>query len=134
MEKHFSVEKIAGDLRSRLDGEVLSDDLSRTIYSSAACIFSLRPLLIIQPRHREDVVECVRYAAAHGIPLTARGGGTGRAGQGIGEGIILDFVRHMNQILKIDPEKKWRMGSGLVENGVRLRYLRAQRRVARACG
>ena len=58
-------------------------------------------------RHREDVVECVRYATANGIPLTARGGGTGRAGQGIGKGIILDFMRYMNQVLEIDPQKKW---------------------------
>ncbi len=115
MEKNLSIEKIARDLRTLLEGEVLFDDLSRTIYSSAACIFFLRPLLIVQPRHREDVVECVRYAAAHGIPLTARGGGTGRAGQGIGEGIILDFMRHMNQILEIDPEKKWvRVQPGLL--------------------
>ena len=98
---------LASDLRSRLEGNVLSDDLSRAIYSSAACIYSLRPLLIVQPRHRQDVVECVRFAAARGIPLTARGGGTGRAGQGIGEGIILDFVRYMNKIVEIDPEKKW---------------------------
>ena len=106
---------LASDLRSRLEGNVLSDDLSRAIYSSAACIYSLRPLLIVQPRHRQDVVECVRFAAAHGIPLTARGGGTGRAGQGIGEGIILDFVRYMNKIVEIDPEKKWvRVQPGLI--------------------
>src|SRR5512137_1051007 len=95
-----NVEAIASDLRKRLEGNVLSDDLSRTIYSSGACIYSLRPLVIVQPKHRRDVVECVRYAMAHGIPLTARGGGTGRAGQGIGEGIILDFMRYMNQVLE----------------------------------
>ena len=110
-----NVEAIASDLRKRLEGNVLSDDLSRTIYSSGACIYSLRPLLIVQPKHRQDVVECVHYAMAHGIPLTARGGGTGRAGQGIGEGIILDFMRYMNQVLEIDPQKKWvRVQPGLI--------------------
>ena len=101
------VEAIASDLKKIVEGNVLSDELSRTIYSSGACIYSLRPMVIVQPRHKEDVVQCVRYAAQNGIPLTARGGGTGRAGQGIGEGIILDFVRYMNQILEVDPEKKW---------------------------
>jgi anaerobic glycerol-3-phosphate dehydrogenase C subunit len=101
------IEAIASDLKTIVEGTVLSDDLSRTIYSSGACIYSVRPMVIVQPRHREDVVQCVRYAAKNGIPLTARGGGTGRAGQGIGEGIILDFMRYMNQVLEIDPEKKW---------------------------
>lgn len=109
------VQTIARDLKNRLEGNVLSDDLSRTIYSSAACIYRLRPLLIVQPWHREDVIQCLRYAASHGIPITARGGGTGRAGQGIGEGIILDFVRYMDKILEIDPQKKWvRVQPGLI--------------------
>ena len=112
----FSIhEAAARDLRARLEGEVLSDELSRAAYSSAACIYRLLPLLIVQPRHREDVIQCVRYAAEHGIPITARGAGTGRAGQGIGEGILLDFVKHMNKILEIDPQKRWvRVQPGLV--------------------
>jgi anaerobic glycerol-3-phosphate dehydrogenase C subunit len=101
------VEAIASDLKKIVEGNVLSDELSRTIYSSGACIYSLRPMVIVQPRNKADVVQCVRYAAQNGIPLTARGGGTGRAGQGIGEGIILDFMRYMNQVLEVDPEKKW---------------------------
>ncbi|HYB21731.1 MAG TPA: FAD-binding protein [Thermodesulfobacteriota bacterium] len=81
-----NVEAIASDLRKRLEGNVLSDDLSRTIYSSGACIYSLRPMLIVQPKHRQDVVECVRYSMAHGIPLTARGGGTAEQGRGLEKG------------------------------------------------
>ncbi|MGE5253000.1 MAG: FAD-binding protein, partial [Planctomycetaceae bacterium] len=88
------VEATASDLKKIVEGNVLSDELTRTIYSSGACIYSLRPMVIVQPRRKEDVVQCVRYAAKNGIPLTARGGGTGRAGQGIGEGIILDFMRY----------------------------------------
>jgi len=110
-----NIESVAKDLRAILKGEVLADELSRAAYSSAACIYRLLPLVIVQPRHREDVIECVRYAGAKGIPLTARGAGTGRAGQGIGEGILLDFVRHMNQILKIDPQRKLvRVQPGLI--------------------
>jgi anaerobic glycerol-3-phosphate dehydrogenase C subunit len=109
------VEEIASDLEKIIEGTVLSDDLSRTIYSSAACIYSVRPRVIVQPRHREDVVECVRYAGKTGIPLTARGGGTGRAGQGIGEGILLDFVRYMNRVVEIGPEKEWvRVQPGII--------------------
>jgi len=114
MDNH-DTEAIARDLRRELEGNVLADEINRAIYSSGACIYRLRPLLIVQPKHREDVVKCLRYAAARGIPVTARGGGTGRAGQGIGEGILLDFVKYMNEILEIDPEKKWvRVQPGLI--------------------
>jgi len=94
MGKPFSNNQAAArDLKARLEGEVLSDDLSRAAYSNAACIYRLLPLLIVQPRHREDVMQWVRYAAERGIPITARGAGTGQAGQGIGEGILQEFLR-----------------------------------------
>ncbi|MDP3040407.1 MAG: FAD-binding oxidoreductase, partial [Deltaproteobacteria bacterium] len=108
MENQLSLtETTARDLKTLLRGEVLWDDLSRAAYSSAACIYRLLPLMIVQPKHQEDVIQCVRYAASKGISITARGAGTGRAGQGIGEGILLDFVRHMNKILEIDPQGNW---------------------------
>lgn len=66
------IEAIASDLKKIVEGNVLSDELSRTIYSSGACIYSVRPMVIVQPRHKEDVVRCVRYAAKNGIPSTLR--------------------------------------------------------------
>ncbi|MFH1756596.1 MAG: anaerobic glycerol-3-phosphate dehydrogenase subunit C [Pseudomonadota bacterium] len=116
MENQLSLkEKTARDLKVLLEGEVLWDDLSRAAYSSAACIYRLLPLIIVQPKHQEDVIRCVRYADSKGIPITARGAGTGRAGQGIGEGIVLDFVRYMNKILEIDPQGNWvRVQPGVV--------------------
>ena len=116
MENQLSLtETTARDLKTLLRGEVLWDDLSRAAYSSAACIYRLLPLIIVQPKHQEDIIQCVRYAASKGISITARGAGTGRAGQGIGEGILLDFVRHMNKILQIDPQGNWvRVQPGVV--------------------
>ncbi|MBI5968019.1 MAG: FAD-binding oxidoreductase, partial [Deltaproteobacteria bacterium] len=113
--RNHDTEAMARDLRRELEGNVLADEINRAIYSSGACIYRLRPLLIVQPKHRQDVVKCGRYAATRGIPVTARGGGTGRAGQGIGEGILLDFVKYMKEILEIDPERKWvRVQPGLI--------------------
>ncbi len=109
------IDNLAKELECRIAGRVLADELSRTAYSSAACIYRLVPLLIVQPRHREDVQECVRFAKKKGIPIIARGAGTGRAGQGIGEGIILDFVKFMNKVLEIDPQKQWvRIQPGII--------------------
>ena len=36
-------------------------------------------------------------------PLTARGAGTSTAGNAIGPGVVLDFSRHLNRVLPVDP-------------------------------
>ena len=74
----------------------VTDDLSRTIYSCGASLYRVKPLGIVQPRHKLDVIKTVQYAAERGIPITPRGGGTSRAGNEIGEGILLDFSKYMN--------------------------------------
>jgi len=84
-------------------GEVLFDDLSREIYATAACLYRIRPLGIVAPRTAEEVSRIVAFLACEGIPITARGAGSGVAGQTLGEGIILDFARFMNRALAYDP-------------------------------
>jgi FAD/FMN-containing dehydrogenase/Fe-S oxidoreductase len=93
---------LESDLRRLVKGDVLCDDLSRALYSTAACIFQIMPAGVVVPRDREDVVRVVKYAGERGLPITARGAGSGLAGQTLGEGIILDFSKHMNRILETD--------------------------------
>ena len=100
-------EAILRDLQRLIAGEVLCDEISRVIYSSAASIYRVKPLGIVQPKDKMDVIKVVRYAAQRGIPLVARGGGTSRTGNELGEGILLDFSRHMNEVLEFDPKEKW---------------------------
>jgi len=100
-------EKIFTEIKKMIKGEVLYDDLSRTIYSSAACLFQVKPLGIVQPRDRDDVSKVVQYASRNKIPLIARGGGTSRVGNELGEGIILDFSRFMNKVLEENAQEKW---------------------------
>ncbi len=103
------------DLRRLVKGDVLCDDLSRTLYSTAACIFQMMPQGVVVPRDRDDVVAVVKYAAAKGIPVTARGAGSGLAGQTLGEGIILDFSKYMDKILELNQVQSWvRVQPGVV--------------------
>ena len=95
------------NLERLVEGEVLFDDLSRTIYSSGASLYSVRPLGIVTPRNKTDVVTVIEFASQHGIPITPRGGGTSRAGNEVGEGLLLDFSKYMNNILGFDREEKW---------------------------
>ena len=112
------------DLKRFVKGDVLCDDYSRTLYSTAACIFQVMPAGVVLPRDREDVVRVVRYAAERGIPLTPRGGGTGLAGQTLGEGLILDFSKYMNRVLETNQVQSWvRVQPGVVLGDLN-RYLR----------
>ena len=107
--------EILRDLRNTIEGEVVFDELSRTIYSSAASLYRIKPLGIVKPRHKKDVITVVKYAAQQKIPITPRGGGTSRAGNEVGEGLLLDFSKYMNNILEFNEQEKWvRLQPGLI--------------------
>jgi anaerobic glycerol-3-phosphate dehydrogenase C subunit len=119
MEHAVTPEKIFRDLKGIIRGELLVDDLSRTLYGSAACLYRVKPLAIVQPRDRNDVVQIVQYAGREGIPLTPRGGGTSRVGNELGEGIILDFSRFMNHLLEANPGERWaRVEPGILQGAL----------------
>ena len=41
------------------------------------------------------------------IPITARGGGTSRAGNELGRGILIDFSKYLNKMIELNVEEKW---------------------------
>lgn len=102
------------DLSGVLSGQVRIDPLSLALYSTDASIYQITPLCVVLPRDEQDIVKVVTYAAAEGISVIARGGGSGLAGESVGEGIILDMSRFMNRIHKIDLEAN----EAVVESGV----------------
>ncbi len=70
---------------------------------------------IVAARTEADVLRVVRWAFAHEIPLTVRGGGTGNYGQAmpLRGGVVLDLAE-MTQVLRIRP------GMVRVEAGAKL--------------
>ncbi|WUU43553.1 FAD-binding oxidoreductase [Streptomyces sp. NBC_00659] len=64
------------------------------------------PLGVVAPRDAEDVAAALAVCRAHAVPVVARGGGTSIAGQATGTGVVLDFTRHMNRILALDPDAR----------------------------
>ncbi|HKQ98223.1 MAG TPA: FAD-linked oxidase C-terminal domain-containing protein, partial [Candidatus Polarisedimenticolia bacterium] len=112
---HLEPRDVATDLQARVEGEVLCDEVSRTLYSTAACIYQVRPLGAVAPRHEADVLAVLDHARRHAIPVTARGGGSGLAGQTLGRGLILDLSRHFGVIGAVDPEVRTvRAGPGVI--------------------
>ena len=92
------------DLRPLLDVDASGGTRAR--YSSDAGLTRIPPLAVAFPRTPEQALAAFDLARAHGVPLTARGGGTSCASNAIGPGLVLDFSRHMNRVLSIDPEAR----------------------------
>ena len=97
-------ESFLTDLRALIDVDASSGTRAR--YSSDAGLTRIPPLAVAFPRTPEQAVAAFHLARAHGVPLTARGGGTSCASNAIGPGLVLDFSRHMNRVLSIDPEAR----------------------------
>lgn len=83
-------------------------------YSTDGSVYRDRPLGVVYPRCKEEIRKAILYANTHNISLIARGAGTSLAGQVVGEGIVVDVSRHMNNILKVNEKEKY----AIVEPGV----------------
>ncbi len=97
---------LADDLRGEVRGDVWFDRATRALYATDASNYRQAPLGVVCPRDADDVAAALRVAAAHDVPLTARGAGTSLAGQSVNVGLILDTGRHMRAILEVDPERR----------------------------
>ncbi|MGV9821230.1 FAD-binding and (Fe-S)-binding domain-containing protein [Nocardia xishanensis] len=97
---------MAAALRGRIDGEVDASPRRRAEYSSDASNYRVPPTAVVFPRSDSDVAETLGFAREHGLSVTARGAGTSVAGNAIGAGLVLDFSRHMNRIVRIDPDRR----------------------------
>lgn len=113
--------EFAADLRASISGQARFDPGTRALYSTDASNYRRVPEGVVFPRDADDVAATLAIAHQYGLPVTARGAGTSIAGNACGEGLVLDFSRHMNQILHIDPEQRL----ATVQPGVVLDSLRS---------
>ncbi len=90
-------------LRRAVGGEVRFDAYSRHLYARDASIYSIEPIGVVFPRDADDAAAVVAVAAEHGVPVLCRGAGTSLAGQAVGAAVVVDFSRHMNAVIEIDP-------------------------------
>ncbi len=65
------------------------------------------PTVVAVPDSTEEVSQCVRIAAEHGLPVVARGAGTGLSGGAIaGHGGVVLALTRMTRILDVDVENR----------------------------
>ncbi len=116
-----SAHRALQEIAAAIEGEVRSDRLSRALYSTDASIYEITPDGVVLPKTVKDVQTAVRICHAHGVPITARGAGTGLAGGAVNVGIQLDCSRYLDRIIEIDPKNR----TVRVEPGVVLDELNA---------
>ena len=101
-----AVRDVVQALRDVVAGGVDDSTRRRAEYSTDASNYRVVPQVVVFPRDTDDVLAALAVARETGTPITSRGGGTSVAGNAVGTGIVLDFSRHVNRILEIDPEAR----------------------------
>jgi FAD/FMN-containing dehydrogenase/Fe-S oxidoreductase len=95
--------------------DVRFDNLTRQLYATDASIYQIEPIGAAFPRSAREASAVIRAAADTGVSVTPRGAGTSLVGNAIGDGLIVDFSRHNQQISDLDVEKRSvRAGAGVV--------------------
>ena len=110
------------ELRRSVRGEVRFDRGSRALYATDGSNYRQIPIALVVPRDDADVIATVATCKKYNAPILPRGAGTSLAGQSCNLAVVIDFTKYMNQILEIDPERRF----ARVQPGVVLDTLRSQ--------
>ncbi|MFF8290936.1 FAD-binding and (Fe-S)-binding domain-containing protein [Streptomyces sp. NPDC016309] len=111
---------LARALRDAVRGEVDFGAAARALHTMDASNYRRVPVGVVAPRDAEDVAAALRVCREHGVPVVPRGAGTSIAGQATGTGVVLDFTRHMRDVVSVDPGRR----TAVVQPGVVLDRLR----------
>ena len=107
-------EEVAAALTASGVNHVDASTRRRAEYSTDASNYRVVPQVVAFPRHVDEVAAALEVCRSLGVALTARGGGTSIAGNAVGPGVVLDFSRHLNRVVSLDPDAR----TAVVEPGV----------------
>ncbi|MFA5991362.1 MAG: FAD-binding oxidoreductase [Candidatus Doudnabacteria bacterium] len=91
------------EIKTKIKGEVFTDEATLHKYSRDASIFEIMPACVVCPKNSLDVQSLVKFVAEHKVTnpelsITARAAGTDMSGGAINDSIIADFTAHFNKI------------------------------------
>lgn len=103
-------------LRQSMRGAVLQPgeagyDLARDIYNG---MIDRKPAYIARCQGTADVIQALKFARAHFLPIAVRGGGHGVAGHALVDGGLVIDLSQMRSI-RVDPEKQTARAEGGVK-------------------
>lgn len=106
--------KLLEALRTRITGSVSFEAGARALYAMDGSNYRQVPIGVVVPRTIEDVVAAMDVCREFGAPIFSRGGGTSLCGQCCNSAVVLDWTRHLNQIVELNVDERY----ALVQPGV----------------
>ncbi len=94
------------ELGASLQGQLVSDNLTKALYATDASVYRKTPLAVVFPQTIADIKKLIGFAVKHKVGLIPRTAGTSLAGQCVGDGIVVDVSKHFTQIIHLDEQKK----------------------------
>lgn len=97
---------LQAELSKIFKGEVDTTAETLEFYSHDASLFELKPQVVAFPKDADDIKSVVSYVAAHKaaypeLSITPRSRGTDMSGAAIGQSIVLDISKHMNNLHQV---------------------------------
>ena len=94
------------ELAKIFKGELDTSDESREFYSHDASLFELKPEVVGFPKDAEDIKNVVKFVNEHKaehpeLSITPRSRGTDMSGGAIGQSIVLDISKYMNNLREV---------------------------------
>ncbi|WP_439132283.1 FAD-binding and (Fe-S)-binding domain-containing protein [Polaribacter sp.] len=97
---------ILTSLHNSLSGDVLFDNLHKTLYATDASVYRKIPIAVAFPKDENDIKVLIDFATKNNITLIPRTAGTSLAGQCVGDGIVVDVSKHFTNIIHFDEHNK----------------------------
>ncbi len=102
---------LAEKLKTFIEGDVDTSSDAITSHSRDASLFNVTPLVVVYPKHSEDVQSLVKFVAAEkekspNLSITPRAAGTCMAGGSLTDSISLDGMRYLTtlgDVRKVTP-------------------------------
>lgn len=91
-------------LTKDLEGPLLTDKLSRGLYSTDASVYQMLPQAVMQPKSLSDIQATLSFASNNDLAVLPRGAGTSQNGQTVNDAVVLDFSRYYNGLIELDVE------------------------------
>ncbi len=108
-----NIDSLAGNFQ----GDIFTDTLSLTLYSTDASAYKEKPLAVTRPKTIEDIKLLIQFAKDNNTFLIPRTAGTSLAGQVVGSGIVVDVSKYFTDILDVNTDEKWvRVQPGVVRD------------------
>lgn len=98
--------RIFKELSQAISGDIKWDLTHQMLYATDASVYRKYPVAVAFPKTSADIPILLRFCQRHQLGFIARTAGTSLAGQCVGEGLVVDFSKYMNQIIDFRPDKR----------------------------